>query len=204
MFEYVRRVRQAHFGIRAYSDSDPVASDQSKQHQAETGHGNLGRQCLRLSRRSYHLRRWRLAGGECGGQRIASGKCGSDAQGRRRPALRLGFQAAQDYAFHSGIEIGQQCGRIRRRGHLRADVHDLAQRVSLERAFVGEDFVEHQTERINVALTSDLFARKLLGSHVRRSSKTDLLLRNEFGDLGKTKVHDHYFAFAVQHDVRGL
>ena len=74
----------------------------------------------------------------------------------------------------------------------------------MERAFAGKDLVEHQPQRIEITPAGNLRAGKLLRSHIGWSPKTDLLLGNEFGHFCETKVHDHDFAPAVQHDVGRL
>ena len=80
----------------------------------------------------------------------------------------------------------------------------VGERGRLEGLASGEDLVEHEAERVDVALDGSALARELLGRHVGGGA----------GDLraalvvleadGETEVRDLRAAAAVDHDVGGL
>src|SRR6185312_5056309 len=100
---------------------------------------------------------------------------------------RVRLKAAQDYALHSGIEVAHKRGRIRRGRRFRSRAHDLSEGVRLEGTLSGKDLVEHKSKRVDVALRGDFFSSELLRSHVRRSSISNLLVRNPLGEIGQTE-----------------
>ena len=65
----------------------------------------------------------------------------------------------------------------------------------------GENFVEHQAERIDVALHRDFFAGQLLRRHVGRSAVANLFAGDFVGQRGQAEIGDHHVAAAVEHDV---
>ena len=70
----------------------------------------------------------------------------------------------------------------------------------VERAAAGEDLVEHQAERVDVAARRDLAAGELLGRHVGRRAGA----QHFAGGAGEAEVGDPDLAAAVEHDVRRL
>ena len=70
----------------------------------------------------------------------------------------------------------------------------------LERALPGEQLVEHETERVDVAARGHLAAGELLGRHVGRRAGAQRFA----GDAGQAEVGDPDLAAAVEHDVRRL
>ena len=73
-----------------------------------------------------------------------------DHQGRGWPVLRFGLKAVQDGALHHRIDIAHQRGRVSGRA-IATQAHNLFQRLAVEGGLAGEQFVEHQAERIDVA-----------------------------------------------------
>src|SRR3974390_1507597 len=78
------------------------------------------------------------------------------------------------------------------------------QRLLREGALAGEDFIEHQTQRINVAERGDFPALELLGSHVGGSATADLGPADIVGDAGETEIRDNDLTATVEHDIGGL
>ena len=70
-----------------------------------------------------------------------------------------------------------------------------------KRALASEDFVEHQAQRIDIALHGDFASGELLGRHVGGRSVADLVAGNFVGERGQAKVGDHHLAAAVEHDI---
>src|SRR5256884_6581027 len=85
-----------------------------------------------------------------------------------------------------------------------AQAHQLPERGRLEGALAGEDFVEDQTQRVDVAPGGDLLARQLLRSHVGRRSSARLLALDARGNSRQPKIGDADFAVAIAHYVGGL
>ena len=71
---------------------------------------------------------------------------------------------------------------------------------AVERALAGEELVEDEAERVDVAARRDLAAGELLGRHVGRRAGADRFT----GDAGEAEVGDADLAAAVEHDVRRL
>src|SRR2546429_5128146 len=69
-----------------------------------------------------------------------------------------------------------------------AQAHQLPERGRLEGALAGEDFVEDQTQRVDVAPGGDLLARQLLRSHVGRRSSARLLALDARGNSRQPKI----------------
>ena len=79
-------------------------------------------------------------------------------------------------------------------------LHQLHERRRIERTFAREEFIEHQTQRIDVALESDLSARELFGRHVGRRAAANIALQL-FAQSGEAEVHDDDVAAAVDHHI---
>src|ERR1017187_7633767 len=101
-----------------------------------------------------------------GGEWIASGQCGRDLQCRSGTFRRIFFQAAQNYALDERVQIFYKLRWNSWRALIAQARHFFARR-RVKRPFTGEYFVEHQTERVEIALRCQLAARKLFGRHVR-------------------------------------
>ena len=115
-----------------------------------------------------HLRRRRLARRQRGRERIAAGQRRRDRQ-RRRRARRAGSGSRQRMIARS--IAGSRSRTISDGGviavllALRDQLREVA---SVERAAAGEELVEHEPERVDVAARRDLAAGELLGRHVGR------------------------------------
>src|SRR5215472_14453417 len=77
----------------------------------------------------------------------------------------------------------------------------IPERLGFERAPPGENLVEHEAQRVDVAADRDSLAAELLGRHVGGSSGGNV---GNVADGGETEVHDADFPGAVEHDVRRL
>ena len=71
-------------------------------------------------------------------------------------------------------------------------------------ALAGEQLVEHQAERVDVAPDRDLLARQLLRRHVGRRAGADLGAVDRLGEAGQPEVGDLGLAAAVDHHVGRL
>ena len=150
-----------------------------------------------------HLGRGRLAGGDGGGERIASGQRGGDGGDGARPRLRVLLEAAQDDALDDRVEPRRH---RRGRGGLLLGVlaPPLGERRGLEGLASGEELVEHEAERVDVALHGSALAGELLGRHVGGRAR-DLRAALVVVDAdGEAEVGDLRAAAAVDHDVAGL
>ena len=74
----------------------------------------------------------------------------------------------------------------------------------VERPAAGEDLVEDEAERVDVAPHRDLGAGELLGRHVARRAAAQVVLRHLVGEDRETEVRDHDLALAVEHHVGRL
>ena len=115
--------------------------------------------------RGDHLRRRRFAGGERRGERIAARQRRGHRERGRGPLIGLRLEAAHDRALDLRIEALDDGGR-RQDARLLALVDQLREVLAVERALAGEDLVEHEAERVDVAARRDLAAGELLGRHV--------------------------------------
>ncbi len=155
------------------------------------------------ARRGDHLGRGRLAGGDRGGEWIASGQRRGDGGDGARPRLRVLLEAAQDDALDDRIEARRH---RRGRGGLLLGVlaPPLGERRRLERLPSGEELVEDEAERVDVALDRRALARELLGRHVGGRAR-DLRAALVVVDAdGEPEVRDLRAAASVDHDVAGL
>src|SRR5205814_1529692 len=80
----------------------------------------------------------------------------------------------------------------------------LRERGSLESTLAGQDFVEDEAERINIASDADIAAGKLLRGHVGRRSGSDFRTFDVRSESGKSKIRDANLAGSVEHYVCGL
>ena len=172
--------------------------EERSERDGKCGHRRCRPQRARAARCRHHLRRRRLAGRERRGQRIAAGKRRGNAKRGSRTISGVAFQAPADRAVHGGsrsahdLRGGDDTGL--------AQPQQFGDVPGLERASAGEHLVEHEAERIDVALGRDLAARDLLGRHVRRRARTQRLA----GDAREAEVGDPHLAGVVEHDVRRL
>ena len=146
-----------------------------------------------------HLRRRRFAGGERRRERIAARQRRRDRERGGRALADLRFQAAHDRELDLRIERLDD-GRRREDARLLALVDQLGEVLALERALAGEDLVEHQAERVDVAARRDLAAGELLGRHVGGRARAKRFARR----AGEAEVGDADLAGAVEHHVGRL
>ena len=110
----------------------------------------LPRQPFDLAGGRDHFGRRRLAGGQRRGQRIAAGQRRGDGERRGGPLRRVGIEAAADDLLDGGIDVGGD-GRHARQVRRFLQVDQLLQRLGVVGPLAGEEFVEHQAERVDVA-----------------------------------------------------
>ena len=146
------------------------------------------------------MRRWRLARCQGGGQWIASGQGGGDAERGRRPVTGVGIETPQNYVLHGRVEVLHQARGTHRR-RLCVQPHQLGERRGLKRAFAGKYFIEHQAERVEVALDADFLAGELFGRHVGGGAVADFGALHLRGQAGEAEIRDQDVAAAIQHDV---
>ena len=127
------------------------------------------------------------------------GSAAGDGERRRRALVDLGPQAAQDRALDLRIERLDD-GRRRDDAGLLALVDELGEVLAVERALTGEDLVEHEAERVDIAPRRDLVAGELLGRHVGRRAGADRFARR----AREPEVGDADLARAVEHHVGRL
>ena len=149
--------------------------------------------------RGHHLGRRRLARSERSRERIAAGQGRRDRQRRRGTLGWIAIDAALNGALDRWIQSLHELGRRRDRSGLLLE--ELGHGPCGVRATAGEDLVEHQPERVDVALGRDLSAFELLGRHVGRRADADVA---DVANRRETEVHDADLARRVQHDVRRL
>ena len=171
--------------------------------EGERAPGHRWRDCRLASRLGHHLRGRRFSGGESGGQRVATGKRRRDGECRGGSAQRVRLQAAEDDALHRRIEVVHEARRGRRR-RLRSQASQLVERRRSERRLPGEELVEHQTERVEVAAGRDFPSRELFRRHVGRCARRDVGAFDLLREAGEAEVGDARPAAAVHHDVRRL
>ena len=113
------------------------------------------------------------------------------------------MEAAQDDTLHRRIEVADQ-GRWTQWRAFPLGADEAGQGVGFERQLTGEDFIQHQAERVNIALDGDLFTGQLLRRHVGRSAVADFGTFDFSGQPGESEIGEEHLAAAIQHDVRGL
>ena len=169
---------------------------QQRHHQAEDG--GARRQRAGFAGRGHHLRRRRFAGRERRRQRIPAGQRCRDRQRGRWPISRVVLETTEDRPIDRRIQISNQLrGWDDSRFALAQQLRDVP---GLDGALAGEQLVEDQPQRIDVAPDGDLTACELLRRHVGRRAGPERFTRNP----GKTEVGDPHAARAVDHHVRGL
>ena len=101
------------------------------------------------------------------------------------------------------IDVGGKRGKA---CHLRAllQFQQVADRLGFIGAPATEDFVEHQAERVNVALGGDLVTAQLLRRHVGGCAVARFRTGQLIGHGGEAEVHDDGLATLVQHNVLRL
>ena len=167
---------------------------QTDRNAGEQREGRARLQSFRRTRGGHHLRRRRLAGGERLGQRIAA------RQRSRRPRAPTPA-AASDPA--RGI-AGSRARRVDRypesastassTGATRAGAAAPWMSRASNGGLPGEQLVEHQAERIEIALLRRLAPRQLLRRHVGRRAAARRRARPVDRHRRETEVHDADFA----------
>jgi hypothetical protein len=195
--------RQAELVDPAQPDPQRQREQQSRDDHCEVDERGTRSQAGRRSGIRHDLRRGRLPRGQGRRQRIAAGKRGRHRQHRSRTPGRIALEAAHDRALDRRIQVPHQVGRALGIG-VGAGAHGLRQRLAFEGLLAGEDLVEHEPERIDVAPSRDLPALELLRRHVGRGAAADVARRDLLREGGQAEVRDHHVAAAVEHHVRGL
>ena len=186
------------FVTRARSAS-ATHDDQQPERDGEARDGAERPQRARRAGRRDHFRRRRFARGERRRERIAARERRRDRQRGRRTLRGIRFQAAHDRAIDRRIEIAHDLGRLRD-AVLLALGDELRQVASFERAAPGEELVEDEAERVDVAARRDFAAGELLGRHVGgRAGAQRFAGRSRQAEIGDADP-----AVAVEHDVGGL
>ncbi len=188
---------------RARSGRQHTGRHQGGEHTKKQRHRDRKRQAFAFARRGHHLGRGGLASRQGGRQRIASGQCRRDGERGGGPACRLGLEASEDDALHHGVEFAHQAGRAYRRAFL-LGFNESCQRGGFERQLAGEDLVEDQTQRIDVALESDFLAGQLFGRHVGRGAAAHVGTGDLAGDSSQAEIREEHLAAAIEHHVVGL
>ena len=148
----------------------------------------------RVVRSRHHLRRRCFARRQRLSQWVTPGQHACEGYRRRRALCRIGIKAARDHAFNRRIQIF----------HHAHGAGNCAAIGSLEGALAGEDFVQHQAQRVDVAALGDFVAGQLLRCHVGRGAVADLRAVQLIGQRGQAEVHDQHLATPVDHDVGRL
>ena len=172
---------------------------QARQHRGDNREPDRRMQGVGLTGSGDQVRRGCFTGRERGGERIAARKCRRDGKRGGRTFVDLRFQAAQDGELDLRIERLDD-GRRRLDAGVFTLVDQLGEVLALERALAGEDLVEHQPERVDVAARCDLAARQLLRRHVGGRAGPDRFAR----EARESEIGQPDLAGAVEHDVRGL
>jgi len=71
-------------------------------------------------------------------------------------------------------------------------------------ALAGENFEEHQSERVEITLNGDLEAGRLLGRHVRGRAGADFFGGDIFGESREAEIGYAHLTATIEHDVRGF
>ena len=110
------------------------------------------------------------------------------------------FEAAKDDAFDQGIEVANQRRGVGDRS-LFPQFNQLREGGSLEGALAGQNFVEDEAERIDIAPGADFAASKLLRCHIGWRARADFRSLDGRGDAGESKVGDANLSGSIEHDV---
>ena len=135
------------------------------------------------------------------GRRRAGRRPPRSAERGRVSASRSRHQ--QDRPLDDGVEVPDDRGRAVR---LRPAAVGAAasEGLRVERPAAGEDLVEDEAERVEVAPHRDLGAGELLRRHVARRAAAQVVLRHLVGEDRQAEVGDHDLALAVEHHVGRL
>src|SRR4029077_13405355 len=150
-----------------------------------------------------HLRRGRFARRESCRERIATGERRSNLKGGGRALVRIFLEATKNDAFDDGIEL-RLAGRGGRGQRTGGRAMEIPGSDGIGGALAGENFEEHQPERVEITLNGDLEAGRLLGRHVRGRAGANFFGSDIFGESREAKIGDAHLAAAVEHDVRGF
>src|SRR5947199_10433787 len=80
-------------------------------------------------------------------------------------------------------------------------LNQLREGGSLEGALAGQNFVEDEAERIDIAPGADFAASKLLRCHIGWRARADFRSLDGRGDAGESKVGDANLSGSIEHDV---
>ena len=132
------------------------------------------------------------------------GSAAATASAERGPRRRVLLEAAQDHALDGRIEARRDRSRARSAAPRRACAASSASVAASKALAPGEELVEHEAERVDVAPDRRALARELLGRHVgRRARDLRAAARRRRRDR-EAEVGDPHAAAAVEHDVGGL
>ena len=201
--ERVRRFLQRHVPMAVGTRREIRGEREAAEDQKQTSPRRRGLHAFVAARRSDHFGRWRLAGGDRSGERVASRKRGRHGRDGARPGLRILLEAAQDDALDRGIQARRH-GRRGGRRLFAVLAPPIGEVGCLECLAPGEDLVEHEPERVDVALDGSAFAGKLLRRHVGRRSRNFRAALVVFDAGREPEVRDLRAAAAVDHDVGRL
>ncbi|MEK6286878.1 MAG: hypothetical protein AABO57_14155 [Acidobacteriota bacterium] len=123
--------------------------------------------------------------------------------GGSRPRLRILVETPQDHSLSQRVNVFDMTRGCRRRG-LVVKLDQFVNVLRFINSLAGEQFIEHEAQRVDVAALRDFFARELLGSHVRRSTRQDVFFAKLLAHYRQTEVGDARFAAAVDHHVGRL
>ena len=154
-----------------------------------------------LSRRGHELWRRSLSRGQRLRERVASGKHGRQGEGRRRSLFGGARQAPKDGRLRRRAQLSHR----RRRGRdapVLVDGDDLRQRLGLESTPSGEQLVEDEAHREQLAPDRDLLGAELLGGHV--GGRSGAGVRVIVGQAREPEVGDSDLPVLVDQDIGGL
>ena len=161
-------------------------------------------QALGLARGGDELGRRRLAGGDRRLERVAAREHRGDDEGRRGGgASRLLLEARQDRPLDGRVEVGHEHRGVDR-SLVAVPARELGEALALEGAPPGDELVDHEAERVDVAADGHLGPAELLGRHVGRRARAHVRPRERLGEAGEAEVGEPHLALAVEHHVGGL
>ncbi len=147
-----------------------------------------------------HFTSGNLSGVQGGREEVSAGQCGRDIQRRFRSLRWILAQTRQDDGFDLGVDLWHELGGW-------AWLHGLVESkiledvVGIEGGPAREHFIQHKTQRINIALLVDRYACQLLRSHVARRARPNLASFHLPGDDGQSEVGDPNTALLIDHDI---
>src|SRR5262249_62037229 len=130
----------------------------------------------------------------------APGEAGRDGARRGRRARRTRLEEAKDDLLAGGVEARHEARRRRGR-RFRLETPSLLEGGRLEGRLAGEQLVEHETERVEIALDGDLASRELLRRHVGRRAGADVA-SDLLDERGEPAIRAAATPPALAHDVR--